>query len=71
MGEAKRIAEAEEQRRNRKISFIKEHAPTILMGLLMGPECKNRNIEGIVLETAQLFDEIDNHCRKIAMGESK
>jgi hypothetical protein len=70
MGDAKRIADAEEQRRSKKIAFIREHAPQFHFAQLMSGKII-ASAKEVTLAADILFEEIEERIKLIAMGEDK
>lgn len=69
MGDAKRIAEAEEKRRGKKISFLREHVPEFLIAQTFGSGQLPQNYSEALDFVSVLFDCIENRAKAIATGE--
>ena len=67
MGEAKRIAEAVEQERSKRIAFIREHAP-IFQALSFARTFEPLSVEEAIATAESLYISIEIRAEQIATG---
>ncbi len=67
MGDAKRSAEAIDKRRQKKITFLREHTPDYVLALVFSGSIVLP--DRVLDRLSDLFECLEERCRQIASGE--